>query len=56
MSKIGIEPKQYEFECPCGYIWVDSQNQSCSMCSNEIGITTEPYETKHPNKFGKRQD
>lgn len=54
MRKIGIEPKQYEFECECGHTWIDSQNNSCPMCSNEVGITAVPYETKPPNKFGKR--
>ena len=54
--KIGIEPRQYEFECPCGYIWIDSQRHPCPMCSNEVGITATPYESKHPDKFGKRHD
>lgn len=52
----GFEPRQYEFECPCGYIWIDSENQPCPMCSNEVNITAIPYETKHPDNFGKRHD
>ena len=53
---IGIEPKQYEFECPCGYVWIDSQNSGCPMCNETDGITVEPYESKHPDTFGKRHD
>ena len=53
-GKIGIEPREYEFECPCGYIWIDCQNQPCPMCCGESGISAIPYETKKPNTFGKR--
>ena len=52
---IGIEPKQYEFECPCGYIWIGSENQPCPMCKNKIGITAQSYRTKPPDTFGKRK-
>ncbi len=50
------ESKLYEFECSCGYIWIDFKNQGCPMCGNEVGITVEDYETKHPDTFGKRHD
>ena len=53
-TRIGIEPKQYEFECKCGYVWIDSQNKPCPMCGNEIGITPQPYESLPPNSFANR--
>lgn len=52
--KIGIEPKQYEFECPCGHIWIDSKGQACPMCGNTLDMSVIPYNTKHPDTFGKR--
>lgn len=56
MSKIGIEPKQYEFECPCGYIWINCGNTGCPMCSETNGITVKPYEIKQPKEFAKHQN
>lgn len=56
LTKIGIEPKQYEFECSCGYIWIDSKNNSCPMCGEQVSITATPYESKQPDTFGKRYD
>ena len=47
---IGIEPKQWEFECPCGHIWIDCQNTGCPMCSEQVGITAKPHDIKQPNR------
>jgi len=49
-----LEERQWEYDCPCGYIWIDSQNNGCPMCGNTVGIIPQPYETKHPDKFAKR--
>lgn len=46
-----IEPTQYEFECPCGYIWIDDTNNGCPMCSNTTDISATPYEIKQPKEF-----
>jgi len=50
-----LEEQQWEYECPCGYIWIDSQNNGCPMCGNTVGIIPQLYETKHPDKFAKRE-
>lgn len=36
---------QYEYECVCGYIWIDSERQPCPMCGESAQITAEPYES-----------
>jgi len=48
---VPLEERQWEYECPCGYIWIDSQNNGCPMCGNTVGIIPQPYETKHPDKI-----
>ena len=54
MTNIGIEPKQYEFECVCGYCWIDSQNNGCPMCGETIEIKAEKYEIKQPKEFDRK--
>lgn len=54
MRKIGIEPKQYEFECTCGYIWINCENTGCPMCTEKDGISVKPYEIKQPKNFNKK--
>jgi len=53
-TKIGIEPKQYEFECVCGFVWIDCENNGCPMCDETNKITVESYESKHPSTFANR--
>ena len=51
--KIGIklEPKrQYEYECICGYIWIDSETLPCPMC-RQWPISQIPYESLPPENF-----
>ena len=51
---IGIEPKQYEFECLCGHIWIDCQNTGCPMCSEKDGIAVKQYEIPQPKNLSKK--
>jgi len=44
--------KQYEFECACGHIWIDSENQGCPMCGEQVQITAEKYESLPPDDIG----
>lgn len=46
--------KQYEYECICGHIWIDSENQGCPMCSEQTQITAEKYESLPPESFDRR--
>ncbi|KKN73078.1 hypothetical protein LCGC14_0403870 [marine sediment metagenome] len=52
--RIGIECKQYEFECPCGYVWIGPQNCECPMCCETVGITAKQYEIKQPKEFNRK--
>ena len=45
--------RQYEYECACGYVWIDSERQPCPMCSEEVNITAEPYESLPPDKLNR---
>ena len=45
--------KQYEYECACGYIWIDNTNNGCPMCGEEANITAEPYESLPPDKLNR---
>lgn len=46
--------RQCEYECICGYIWIDSKNNGCPMCGKTTGIITKPYEIKQPKEFSKK--
>ena len=45
--------QQYEYEGICGYIWIDSERQSCPMCGENTSITAEPYESLPPDKLNR---
>ena len=47
------QTQQYEFECICGYIWIDNERQSCPMCDGDTNITAEPYESLPPNELNR---
>ena len=51
---------EYEYECACGYIWIDdgtfgwtSENNGCPMCGETTNITAEPYESLPPDKLNR---
>jgi len=44
---------QYEYECICGYVWIDSENQGCPMCGEQTQITAEKYNSLPPNKLNR---
>ena len=46
--------QQYEYECICGYVWIDSENNGCPMCSEQTQITAEKYESLPPENFSKK--
>ncbi len=49
--------KQYEYECICGYVWIDDVQtywdncHTCPMCNERTKITVEPYESLPPDKL-----
>lgn len=49
-----IKARQYEYECICGHIWIDSENNGCPMCYETVDISVQPYEIKQPNTFNKK--
>lgn len=48
--------RQYEYECICGHIWIDSEKQACPMCGEQWDIITEPYESLPPESFERSTD
>lgn len=52
--------KQYEYECVCGYCWIDDKNdgwlplRGCPMCGEKIRVTITTYESLPPEKFNKK--
>lgn len=46
--------KQYEYECTCGHIWIDSEKQNCPMCGEQTQITVSDYESLPPESFADR--
>ena len=45
--------RQSEFECTCGYVWIDSENNDCPMCGETTIILAEPYESLPPDKLNR---
>lgn len=45
--------KQYEFECQCGYSWIDSENNGCPMCGEQIEITIKDYQSLPVSEFNR---
>ena len=45
--------KLYEYECSCGHIWIDNENNGCPMCYEEVNTTAEPYKSLPPNKLNR---
>ena len=45
--------QQYEFECVCGHVWIDSERLPCPMCGDDTNITAEPYESLSPDKLNR---
>lgn len=46
--------KQYEYECQCGYVWLDNENNGCPMCGEKTKITATEYKSLPPEKFNKK--
>lgn len=46
--------KQYEYECDCGYVWIDSENNGCPMCGEQTQITAEKYSSLQPETFDRK--
>ena len=45
---------QYEYECICGYAWIDSENNGCPMCGESAKIIGEPYQSLPPESFDRK--
>ena len=45
--------QQYEYECICGYVWIDSERLPCPTCGDDTNITAEPYESLSPDKLNR---
>jgi len=43
---------QSEYECQCGYIWIDDYNHGCPMCGKRDDVIRRDYVIKQPNEFG----
>ena len=49
----------YEYECICGYIWIDdaqtywSNSHTCPMCGEQMRIIVELYESLSPDKLNR---
>ena len=48
------EHNMNEFECPCGYIWIDDQNYNCPMCGEQDDVIRQDYIIKQPEQFAHR--
>lgn len=46
--------KQYEFECKCGYVWLDDQNYGCPLCQNHEDIIRRDYVIAQPETFNRK--
>lgn len=46
--------QQYEYECVCGHIWIDNENNSCPMCCERNDIVASIYKSLPPEKFADR--
>ena len=46
--------RQYEFECTCGYIWIDDHNLGCPMCQNRNDIIRRDYNSLPPETFNRK--
>ena len=44
-----------EYECTCGYIWIDDQNYGCPMCQNYNDIIRRDYVIPQPETFAHKQ-
>jgi len=40
-----------EYECGCGYVWIDDNGISCPLCGNRYDIVYRPYEIQQPDTF-----
>jgi len=41
---------QYEYECICGYFWIDSENNGCPMCGEDTEIKIYNYVSVPPGE------
>ena len=46
---------QFEYECQCGYVWIDDKNYGCGMCGAKDNIVRREYKILQPCYFGKRK-
>lgn len=49
-----MDVKQYEYECICGYVWIDDQNYGCPMCGAKEQIVRREYTIKQPCEFDRQ--
>lgn len=40
-----------EYECDCGYVWLDTENNGCELCGTQNNISERPYITIQPSKY-----
>ena len=45
-----------EYECQCGYVWIDDQNYGCPMCGERIEVVRRDYIIKQPSEFSTRYE
>lgn len=49
------EHKINEYECTCGYVWIDDANYGCPMCQNHVNIIRRDYVIPQPENFAHKQ-
>ena len=45
-----------EFECTCGYVWIDDHNYGCPMCGKRDDVIRRDYVIKQPEQFAHRHE
>lgn len=53
MSKT-MKQKIYEFECYCGYVWLDDKNYGCPLCEARENIIRRDYVIPQPETFNRK--
>ena len=45
-----------EYECTCGYTWIDDHNYGCPMCSKQDDVIRRDYVIKQPREYGSKYE
>lgn len=44
-----------EYECQCGYIWIDNHNYGCPMCGKQDDVIRHDYIIRQPITFDRKK-